>query len=141
MLPGGLTVDIDATEVIFTTSDNDRAIIDDQTGEVSVPEGRVFSLSVRLAMTKGYAEGVAGYQELLEKLGLAEDPSVAELEERIATIDTLDSIEKGATINVGSESLEFEGFGLGAGTSFIPQDTDEGFHPNLGVVWNPIPIP
>jgi hypothetical protein len=139
LLPGGEEVRVQATQVIFDALDNAQEMTD-QSGEVILPEGRLFHLRVNAVPVEGAEAGVDGYRDVLEQLDLP-DTSVGELQEKIAAADSVDPVDASQRVSVGASVPKTDGLDFGPSTSFRPNDEPLRFTLRLNGAWDPVPIP
>jgi hypothetical protein len=138
LLPGGEEVRVQATQVIFDALDNAQEMTD-QSGEVILPEGRLFHLRVNAVPVEGAEAGVDGYRDVLEQLDLP-DTSVGELQEKIAAADSVDPVDASQRVSVGASVPKTNGLDFGPSTSFRPNDEPLRFTLRLNGAWDPVPI-
>ncbi|ONI65325.1 hypothetical protein ALI44B_01125 [Leifsonia sp. ALI-44-B] len=140
ILPEGRSVQVMASAVIFDLTDNTEAITSRKSGEVTVPEGRLFTLQVNVLSGEGPKKGREAYRAVLEQLGLPMD-SLHELDAKITNAANADPIEDPARASVGESAPAAGGLNFGVSTSF-PQTTKEmPFALRLTGLWDPAPIP
>ncbi|PZE87066.1 hypothetical protein [Curtobacterium sp. MCBD17_032] len=139
LLPGGREVRVTATEVIFDALDNDEEMTD-RSGEVTLPEGRSFHLDVHTVPVDGAAAGVAGYRDVLRQLDLPET-SVSELEEKVASADSIDPVEASQQIGAGISVPTSGGLDFGVSSTFRPNDEPPLFALRLSGAWDAVAIP
>jgi len=140
LVPSGGPVDVEATEVIFDVRDNEEAIAGTTPDEVLLPEGRLFSLSVRVPGGEGGEAGLATYRAVLGQLGLSDD-SAWELEQKIASPEPVDPLGPTTRVGVGADQPRTEGVQMGVGTSFDPSREDQLFTLQVSAYWDPVPVP
>jgi hypothetical protein len=140
ILPEGRTVQVMALEVIFDFTDNTEEITSGQSGDVILPEGRLFTLQVNAFAGEGPKKGLDSYRAVLEQLNLPTD-SLRELEAKITSAANADPIEDPARAGVAESVPAAGGLKFGVSTSF-PQTTKEmPFALRLTGLWDPAPIP
>ncbi|PZE64545.1 hypothetical protein DEI83_11680 [Curtobacterium sp. MCBD17_021] len=139
LLPGGREVRVTATEVIFDALDNDEEMTD-RSGEVTLPEGRLFHLDVHTVPVEGATAGVAGYRDVLRQLDLPET-SVGELEDKLASADSINPVDASEPIGAGVDVPKSGGLDFGMSSTFRPNDEPPLFALRLAGVWDAVPIP
>jgi len=138
-LPEGRAVEMQATEVIFTVTDSPEPITGGD-GEVVVPQGRLFSLSVRGGAGQGTEAGVDGYRDLLAQLALPDDSAV-ELQQKLDSADADDPLDGSSRTGVSASLPASQGLEIGVSASFRPQDDSRRIALELAGTWEPVAIP
>jgi hypothetical protein len=139
LLPGGEEVQVQATQVIFDALDSKEERTDDS-GAVTLPEGRLFHLQVDALTVEGADAGVHGYRDVLEQLDLPET-SVGELQQKIAAADSVDPVEASQPVGANASVPKTNGLDFGVSSSFRPNDEPLLFALRLNGAWDPVPIP
>jgi hypothetical protein len=139
ILPEGRSVEVMASLVIFDLTDNTEAITS-ASGEVTVPEGRLFTLQVNVVTGEGAEKGRESYRAVLEQLGLPLD-SVRKLDTKITDAANADPIEDPMREGVGESVPAAGGFSLGVDISFPQSVKEMPFALRLTALWDPVPIP
>lgn len=135
LLPGGKQVRVQATQVVFDALDNAQEM-QDASGEVILPKGRLFHLRVNTVPVAGAKAGVHGYRDVLRQLDLS-DTSVGELEEEIASADSVDPVDASQRVGVEAGVPKTGGLDFGPSTSFRPNDDPLLFTLRLNAAWDP----
>ena len=140
LMPEGRELELDATEVIFDATDSTETTAGTSEDEVLLPEGRLFTLSVRAPGGDGPTAGPAAYRDVLEQLDLPSD-SVEELERVIASPGPVDPLGASTRVGASVDLPPTEGVRLGVSTSFDPARDLERFTLALRAHWDPVPMP
>jgi hypothetical protein len=139
LLPGGEEVQVQATQVVFDALDSKEERTDDS-GAVTLPEGRLFHLQVDALTVEGADAGVDGYRDVLEQLDLPET-SVGELQQKIAAADSVDPVDASQPVGADASVPKTNGLDFGVSSSFRPNDEPLLFALRLNGAWDPVPIP
>jgi hypothetical protein len=139
ILPEGRSVEVMASLVIFDLTDNTEAITS-ALGEVTVPEGRLFTLQVNVVTGEGAEKGRESYRAVLEQLGLPLD-SLRKLDAKITAAVNADPIEDPMREGVGESVPAAGGLSLGVDISFPQSVKEMPFALRLTALWDPVSIP
>ena len=139
LLPGGEEVQVQATQVVFDALDSKEERTDDS-GAVTLPEGRLFHLQVDALTVEGADAGVDGYRDVLEQLDLP-GTSVGELQQKIAAADSVDPVDASQPVGADASVPNTNGLDFGVSSSFRSNDEPLLFALRLNGAWDPVPIP